>query len=98
MQRILIVADGTGATRILIDEVAARARREPCRFALLIPDVPRGERADWTLAVALPLLERAAGGPVPALADGRHPVRAIKQAVAQRARTHSWPPSRVAMA
>jgi hypothetical protein len=59
------------------------AREQPTTFALLIPDAARGEHTDWTLELALPLLERAAGGPVDGLTGtSGDPFVAIRSAVA----------------
>jgi len=81
-RRILIVANRTAATPTLLDEVTRRARAELASFSLLIPDAPSTDHADWTLELALPLLERAAGAPVQGLAaESEDPIDAIRQAV-----------------
>jgi hypothetical protein len=74
--RVLIVANKTAATPSLLDAVRERAAAGPARFFLLVPnpdhlvfdrnsrDIRMGEQV---LALALPLLEEAAGSEV----DGR---------------------------
>jgi hypothetical protein len=80
-RRILIVANRTAATPTLIDHVKQLVRERPSTFSLLIPDAPKSEHTDWTMELALPLLERAAGGPVEGLTGEDDPFEAIRRAV-----------------
>ena len=80
-RRVLIVANRTAATPTLIDHVKELARERPSRFSLLIPDAPKSEHTDWTMDLALPLLERAARGPVEGLTGEEDPFEAIRRAV-----------------
>jgi hypothetical protein len=81
-RRVLVVANRTAATPDLLAVVARHARAEPTSFTLLIPDSPRGEHADWTLELALPLLERAAGGRVQGMVrSANDPVDAVRHAL-----------------
>ena len=82
-KRVLIVANRTAATPTLMEEIERRVRQEPTTFALLIPDSPSAEHTDWTLELALPLLERAARGPVEGLSGSSDPFEAIRDAVGQ---------------
>ena len=80
-RRVLIVANRTAATPTLLEHVQRMAQERPTTFSLLIPDAPRSEHTDWTLDLALPLLERAAGGPVQGLSGGPEPFDAVRDAV-----------------
>jgi hypothetical protein len=80
-RRVLIVANRTAATPTLLDHVKQLARERPTAFALLVPDAPKSEHTDWTLELALPLLERAAGGPVDAITGEQDPFEAIRRTV-----------------
>jgi hypothetical protein len=82
-RRILVVANRTAATPEVLAAVRRYARERQTVFALLIPDAPRSKQTDWTLERALPLLERAAGGPVEGLTGtSGDPFDAIQDAVA----------------
>ncbi len=82
-RRVLIVANRTAATPTLLDHIKLLARQRPSAFSLLIPDAPKSENTDWTMELALPLLERAAGGPVEGLTGREDPLEAIREAVAK---------------
>ena len=82
-RRVLVVANRTAATPALLSAVTRYAKEEPTTFSLLIPDAGKSDRTDWTLEAALPLLERAARGPVAGLTgDSDRPVQAIRDVVA----------------
>jgi hypothetical protein len=82
VRRVLIVANRTAATPTLLDHVKRLAKERPTAFSLLIPDAPKSEHTDWTMELALPLLEGAAGGPVEGLTGEADPFEAIRRAVA----------------
>ena len=91
--RVLIVANRTAATPALLDAVRERAQRGACIFTLLVPRSAHGlhvvvdpedqssEEADQTLALALPLLEEAAGAPVEGMVGDAEPLAAIQDAI-----------------
>lgn len=82
VRRILVVANRTAATPTLLDEVKRRVQHGPASFALLVPDAPSKDHVDWTLELAIPLLERAAGSAVEALsAEGDDVMDAIRSVV-----------------
>jgi hypothetical protein len=80
-RRILVVANRTAATPLLMEAVRKRAAEGPATFALLIPNEPRKGGADWTFDTAVPLLERAAGGPVERIVGQEEPFEAVRSAL-----------------
>jgi hypothetical protein len=78
--RVLVVANRTAATPTLLEEVRRRAAQGPTRFTLLIP-VVESDSADWTLDLALPPMEEAAGGRVEGRVGGSEPLRAIRDEI-----------------
>ncbi len=91
--RVLVVAHRTAATPALIDAVRQRAARGPCAFTLLVPNIARGlhrivdaedqseDAAQSVLALALPLLEQAAGDHVEGMVGDPEPLNAVQDAV-----------------
>mgnify|MGYP001259578495 CR=1 FL=1 len=91
--RVLVVAYKTAATPALLDAVRARRAAGPASFTLLIPAPVSGleravsadhadtSEADAVLALALPLLEEASGGPVSGIIGASSPLEAIQDAV-----------------
>jgi hypothetical protein len=91
--RVLVVAHKTAATPSLLDAVRERAARGPAEFTLLVPNIAHGlhkvvdaedqetSEADQVLALAIPLLEDAAGGPVEGMIGDASPIDAIHDAI-----------------
>src|SRR5919107_1935356 len=81
---ILVVANRTAATPVLIDEGRKRASEATCRFTLLVPrtfwDADTEESA-VTLELAIPLLEEAAGSHVQGLIGDSDPFAAVTGAL-----------------
>jgi len=94
LARVLVVAHKTAATPALLEAVRRRAERSPARFHLVVPnphqaswhpseathpDVTDGEQV---LALALPLMEEAAGAPVDGSVSRSHdPMDAVEEAL-----------------
>ena len=81
-RRVLVVANRTAATPTLLEAVRRRSQQGPTSFSLLVPETTKSDHTDWTLELALPLLERAARGPVEGLTGEADPFEAIRKAVA----------------
>ena len=91
--RVLVVAHKTAATPALLDAVRTRAAQGPARFTLLVPNAAHGlhrvvdpedqesSEVDQVLALALPLLQEAAGAPVEGIIGDASPLDAIQDAV-----------------
>jgi hypothetical protein len=92
--RVLVVAHRTAATPALLDAIRERAARGPAIFHLLVPNPaePLGAphrsaltEADRVLALALPLIDEAAGRQVESSVSVRHdPMDAIEDALRER--------------
>ena len=93
MSKVLVVANKTAATPALIEAVRERAARGPATFTLLVPNTAHGlhrlvdpedqgdSEAQATIELAVPLLEKAAGGPVESMIGDPEPLAAIQDAI-----------------
>ena len=91
--RVLIVAHKTAATPALLQAVRERAAKGPAAFTLLVPNPAHGlarvmdpedqpeDEGEQVLALALPLLEEAAGGSVEGIVGSANPMDAIQDAI-----------------
>ena len=91
--RVLVVAHKTAATPALIDAVRERAARGNATFTLLVPKPTHGldrvadpedvelDEGQQVLALAIPLLEEAAGGRVEGLVGCPNPLDAVADAI-----------------
>jgi hypothetical protein len=77
--RILVIANRTASTPMMLDRIAERARAG-ASFTLLIPP-DDGHQDDWSREVALELVGGAAGGDVASLNSGADPLDAVHRAV-----------------
>jgi uncharacterized membrane-anchored protein len=91
---VLVVANKTAATPALLDAIRERAELGPARFHLLVPnpaehaELTEAERrqkhveGEHVLALALPLIDEAAGGAASGSVSSRHdPMDAIEEAL-----------------
>jgi hypothetical protein len=84
MAEVLVVAHRTAATPRLIEAVRERAAQGECAFTLLVPRdywEAETERAEAVIELAIPLLERAAGGQVTATMGDPDPFVAVRDAL-----------------
>ena len=77
--RILVIANRTASTPIMLDTIAERAHTG-ASFTLLIPP-DHGDEDDWSQELALELVGRATGGDVATLDSGDDPLDAVHRAV-----------------
>ena len=85
-KQVLVVANRTAATPKLLELVRGRADRESCTFTLLVPQLPSAaeDEARKTLALALPLLEDAAGAEVEGLIGPSNALLAVERALVHK--------------
>jgi len=77
--RILVIANRTASTPVMLDVIAQRASGG-ARFTLLVPP-EHGHQDDWSQEVALERVGQAAGGDVASLESGDDPLDSVHRAV-----------------
>ena len=80
VKRVLVVANRTAASSLLVKEIQRQVQAGACQFTLLVPDVDDGRVPRWARD-AVEVLSRAAGAPIAARADGPDPVASVEAAV-----------------
>jgi hypothetical protein len=81
--RVLIVANRTAASPLLLGALRARARQGECSFTLLVPrlggDVdPEGAHAEVAIRVAVPAIQEATGCAVVGVVGDPDPFTAVR--------------------
>jgi hypothetical protein len=80
--RVLVIAHKTAATPALLDAVRKRAERGSALFHLLVPAAADG---DHVLALALPLMDEAAGRQIEgSVSVYQDPMDAVEEALRER--------------
>jgi hypothetical protein len=91
--RVLVVAHKTAATPALLAAVRDRASQGRAEFTLLVPNAAHGlhrvvdpedqetSEVEQVLALAIPLMEEAAGGHVEGIVGDPTPMHAIQDAI-----------------
>ena len=77
--RILVIANRTASTPVMLDTIAERAQGG-ASFTLLIPP-HHGHQDDWSQELALELVGRATGGDVASLDSGDDPLNTVHSAL-----------------
>jgi hypothetical protein len=80
VKRVLVVANRTAASSLLVKEIRRQVQAGACEFTLLVPDVDDGRVPTWARD-AVQVLSRAAGAPVATRADGPDPVASVEAAI-----------------
>jgi hypothetical protein len=87
LRHVLIVANRTAATPLLLDRLRDRAKQDPCSFTLLVPRFvgdldPEGAHAQMTIELAVPAIREATGSSVVGVVGDPDPFTAVSHFLA----------------